>query len=116
MRTTRSFFGLVWALLPVLWFGGLLLYFGQVNSWSGGAFDRALGPTMFGLGALTLLFLTLFALKLRSVLAPPRPPAGRAGPSSEERGDFDPDAALARYLARHNPDSEARSVFGRKRD
>lgn len=106
MRTTKSFFGLVMALVPVLWFGGLALYFNHVRNLGGGLFDGALGPTIVGLGALGLLFLVLFLWRLRRTAAPPAPPKSGLGPMDaaleETKSDFDPDAAIARYLARRS--------------
>ena len=102
MNTARSWFGLLGALLPVLFFGGLFLYFDRVSDATYGLLDGALGPTRIGLGGLTILFALLFLWKLRRSATPP-PPRGGAGLDAaveEARGDFDPDAAMARYLAR----------------
>ena len=105
MQTARNWFGLIGALLPVLFCAGFLLYFGNVRSAFGGLVDSSLGPTMIGLAAFGLLFLLLFLLKLRRFLAPPAPPKGsdrRAGTPDEPPSDFDADAALARYMARRD--------------
>jgi hypothetical protein len=104
MRTIKSIFGLVAAAIPILYCGGLLLYFNRVRTASAGLLDRALGPTMLGLGVIGLLFLIPFVLKFRRLVAPPAAPgsgSGRRGKEApqEERSDFDADAALARYLA-----------------
>ena len=102
MKTTRPWFGLVGALLPVLFFGGLFLYFDRVSDATYGMLDGALGPTRLGLGGLAILFALLFLWKLKRSAAPP-PPTGGAGLDAaveEPRSDFDPDAAMARYLAR----------------
>ena len=74
MRTAQSWFGLIGALLPVLFCGGLLLYFENVRSAFGGLVDSGIGPTMIGLAVFGLLFLILFLRKLRRFLAPPAPP------------------------------------------
>ena len=103
MRTFKSFFGLIAALLPILYCGGLLLYFGRFNNATYGLFDRALSPTMFGLAAGGLIFVLLFALKLWRMARPPAPQRSGGGTGAaleEEKSDFDPDAALARYMAR----------------
>jgi hypothetical protein len=122
MRTARSWFGLVGALLPILYCGGLLLYFGRFNNRTYGLFDRALSPTMFGLAAIGLIFVILFALKLWRMARPPVRPGGGTDPTPEEpKSDFDPDAALARYMARRSAGGVDHNVrpppgsFGRKR-
>ncbi|MEA3044063.1 MAG: hypothetical protein QOH47_1901 [Sphingomonadales bacterium] len=104
MRTMKSIVGLVAAAIPILYCGGLLLYFNRVRTASAGLLDGALGPTMLGLGVIGLLFLIPFVLKFRRLVAPPAAPgsgsSGRAKEApQEERSDFDADAALARYLA-----------------
>lgn len=123
MRTAKSFFGLIAALLPILYCGGLLLYFGRFNHATYGLFDRALSPTMFGLAAVGLVFVLLFALKLWRMARPPAPPRSGGGglDGNAPKSDFDPDAALARYLARRNAaplrpeDRPPPGSFGRKR-
>jgi hypothetical protein len=102
-------FGLIGAAIPVLYCGGLLLYFAGVRNAFGGWLDRALGPTMVGLGVIGLLFLIPLVLRIRRLVAPLAPPRSGGGPGPneaprEERSDFDPDAAIARYLARRPPD------------
>jgi hypothetical protein len=122
MKTAKSFIGLVAALLPILYIGGLLFWFSRLNNATYGLFDRALSPTMFGLAAIGLVFVLLFALKLWRMSRPPvMPRSGGAGPAlEEEKSDFDPDAALARYLARRNAapvppgDRPPPGSFGRK--
>jgi hypothetical protein len=134
MRTTKSILGLIGVAIPVLYCGGLLLYFNHVRSSFGGLVDGALGPTMLGLGAIGLLLLIPLVLKvLRLFGGKGTPGAGGGGGADEapkeEGSDFDPDAALARYMARrsagpHDPASPlapheggrpARQVaFGRK--
>jgi hypothetical protein len=101
MKTARSWFGLVGALVPVLFCGGLLLYLNNVRGAFGGWLDGALGPTMLGLAATGLLFLILFLLKLHRLSAPPPAKGGGMDAAlAEAKSDFDPDAALARYMAR----------------
>jgi len=108
MQTAKNWFGLIGALIPVLFFGGMFLYFGGVNDASYGLFDSALGPTRLGLGALTGFFLLLFLWRLSRLSRPPSAPktVGRADAEIEEgKSDFDADAAMARYLARRNGDT-----------
>ena len=120
MRTTKNWFGLAGALLPVLFCGGLLLYLNNVRGAFGGLLDSSLGPTMFGLGAFFVLFLLVFLFRLWTFANPPAAgPAARAEAALQaERSDFDADAALARYLARRDaaPPGERPLTFGRKQD
>ncbi|HEV7661856.1 MAG TPA: hypothetical protein VGO55_18605 [Allosphingosinicella sp.] len=107
MRTMKLTFGLVAAALPVLYCAGLLLHFNGVRNMFGGMLDSQLGPTMLGVGAFGLLFLVLFGLKLWRLFGGTKAPGagggGSADPAAEdEKSDFDPDAAIARYLARRS--------------
>ena len=124
MQTSKNWFGLVGAALPVLFCGGFLLYFNNVRGAFGGLVDRQLGPTMVGLGAFGLLFLVLFLLKLWKVVggaSPAATPGARADAAVDAaRSDFDADAAFERYMARRSDspllDRPPPGSFGRKRD
>lgn len=105
MRTMKTTVGLIAAAIPVIYCGGFLLYFGGVRNAFGGMVDRQLGPTMLGLAAFGLLFLILFAVKILKLFrGAGAPGAGTGGgrpdkAPKEEGSEFDPDAAIARYLA-----------------
>jgi len=104
----KSLFGLVGAAIPVLYCGGLVIYFAGVEQWTGVPVGDALNPTIYGLGAIGLLFLVPLVLRvLRLVGVRGAPRSGGGGGADEaphdEHSDFDPDAALARYLARRPP-------------
>ena len=122
MRRTKNWFGLVGALLPVLFCGGLLLYLNNVRGAFGGLLDNQLGPTMFGLGAFFVLFLLLFLVKLwRTAGGAPgaSSPGARADAAVDAaRSDFDADAAFERYMARRDaaPPGDRPLTFGRKQD
>ena len=109
MRTTRSFLGLFMALLPIFWFGGLFLYLNNVRGAFGGLLDGALGPTLMGLGTVLVILVFLFVLKFWRAATPPATGggSGTATALEEEKSDFDPDAALARYMARRNGEPDA---------
>ena len=108
-------------IVPVIWFAGLAVYLYRVNQSLGGMAQQQLLPTIIGLGAISLLLGIPFVIKLvrlASGTAKPKPSG-----DTEARGDFDPDAVIARYLekkasgeASHEvPDSVApRPTFGRK--
>ena len=110
MQPIKSVFGLVMAAIPVVYCLGFLLYFNSVRTSFGGLLDGALGPTIVGLGVIGLLFLIPLVLRIRKLVAPPAAPAAPASGSTpraeeaprEERSDFDPDAAIARYLAKQS--------------
>jgi hypothetical protein len=134
MRTVRNIFGLVGAAIPVLYCGGLFIYFANVQSFTGVPVGDELNPTMIGLGVVGLLFLIPLAFKiLRLVREAGAPRSGGGGGRADgsppaERSDFDPDAAIARYLAQRPPDGHGAppplaparpparlAAFGRKR-
>jgi hypothetical protein len=108
MRNAKAIFGVILAALPVLYCVGFLLYFNGVRTSFGGLVDSQLGPTIIGLGVVGLLFLIPLVLKIRRLLAGTGAPGsgsggGRPGDSPKEEGsDFDPDAALARYMAQRS--------------
>ena len=121
MRTMKSVFGLIAAAIPVIYCGGFLLYFGGVRNAFGGMVDSQLGPTMLGLAAFGLLFLILFVVKILKLFrGTGAPGAGgdRADKAPKDEGsDFDPDAALARYMARRSSggrDPGRQAGFGRR--
>jgi hypothetical protein len=121
MQTSKNWFGLVGAAIPVLICGGFLLYFNNVRRAFGGLIDGQLGPTMLGIAAFGLLFLVLFLVKLRKVAG--GPPGARPGARIEaaleaEKSDFDADAAFERYMARRDaaPPGQRPLTFGRKQD
>ena len=122
MQTSKNWFGLVGAAIPVLVCGGFLLYFNQVRGAFGGLLDSQLGPTMFGIGAFGILFLVIFLVKLwRIAGGASAPPGARAEAALKaEQSDFDADAAFARYMARRGDspvvDRPPPGSFGRKRD
>lgn len=104
MRTVQSVFGVIGALLPVLYCGGLVYYFFNVSGSMEDVETNGLGPTVIGLGAVGLLFCIPLILKLVRLFAGPRSPGsdGRGGPDASAPDDadgFDAEAAVARYMA-----------------
>ena len=94
MRSFKTVLGEIAALVPLGYSANLLLYFKQVSG-EAGPVETGLGPTMLGLGAVALLLAVPLLLKLVKLFA------GTPGrESAVEESAFDPDAALARYLAR----------------
>jgi hypothetical protein len=135
MQPLKNAFGIIGALVPILYCVGFLIYFANVQYFTGVPVGNALGPTMLGLGAVAILFAIPLVLRVaRLFRRTPPPGAGggtrggpRGGPSpDEERSDFDPDAAIARYMAQRpaSPDPQSgsasaaasppRPTFGRK--
>ena len=100
MQTVKSVFGVTRALLPVLYCGGLAVYFLRV---SGGSMEGintiGLGPTILGLGAVGFLFCIPLIMKVMRIMPGPRPPISGGGPPKDDDDGFDPDAAIARYMA-----------------
>lgn len=105
----KSVFGMIGALVPILYCGGFLYYFidsmGSVEE----ARTNGLGPTLLGLAVIGLLFFIPLIVKIVRVFSGPRSPgtAGRAGataPKRDDEGEFDADAVLARYMAKRSTD------------
>jgi hypothetical protein len=109
MRGVKSVFGVIGALVPVLWFGGLAYYFYGTNQAMGGAAASELGPTIIGLGAIGILFCIPVVWKIIKAISGSSgaKPARTIGTAAEAESDFDADAALARYLARKNAEPGA---------
>jgi hypothetical protein len=105
MRTLKSVFGVIGALFPVVYCGGLIYYFFDVSgSWQN-AQEIGLGPTLLGLGAVGLLFCIPLIVKIVGIFVGPRSP-GRGGPNaSTHDAEFDADAVVARYMARRSTDA-----------
>ena len=116
----------VLGVIPVIWFAGLAIYFYRVNQALGGMAAKQLMPTIIGLGAISLLLSLPLVIKLiRLASGTAAKPKGGKAPGKEDaaRGDFDADAAIARYLEKKAageanfvvPDGGAsRPTFGRK--
>ena len=105
MRRVKSLFGVISALAPVLYCGGLLYYFIDVSGSPHEAETNGLGPTLLGLGIVGLLFCIPLVVKIVGIFAEPRSPGsgGPGGPdaSTHDRG-IDADAVVARYIARRS--------------
>lgn len=104
MRALKSVFGVIRALFPVFYCGGLLYYFLDVARSVDEAQQMGLGPTLLGLGAVALLFCIPSTLKVVRMFARLRAPGsgGHGGPDApahDGKDDFDADAVLARYMA-----------------
>jgi hypothetical protein len=105
MRNLKSVFGVIGALVPVLYWGGLFYYFLDVSGSVQEAETIGLGPTLLGLGVVGLLFCIPLIVKIVRIFAGPRSPGsgGRGGPDAsadDDEGGFDADAVVARYMAR----------------
>jgi hypothetical protein len=129
MRSFKTVFGILSALLPVAYCAWLFSYFLNMGGSTENVVGMGLGPTVFGLGAIGLLLcIPLLYRILRAVTGSGRAKADResgaeAGTAAlEAESDFDVDAALARYMAKKEsglveaPPVEAviRPSFGRK--
>ena len=102
-QTLKSAFGLIRAILPVLYCGGLIVYFLDFGSWQD-IMDIGLGPTVLGLGLVGLLFCIPLILKIVRIFARPRSPGSGPDKPDDESG-FDADAAIARYLAQRSAEA-----------
>ena len=104
MRSLKSGFGLIGALVPILYFGYLFYYFFDVSGSVEEAETNGLGPTLLGLGLVVLVFCIPVIVKLVKLLGGARTArsGGRGGGDSSSDGEFDPAAAIARYMARQS--------------
>ena len=110
MRNLKPVFGVIGALVPVLYWGGLFYYFLDVAGSVQEAEEIGLGPTLLGLGVVGLLFCIPLIVKMVRIFAGPRSPGsgGRDGPDAptqDGEGGFDADAVVARYMARRSAEA-----------
>ncbi len=118
MQTLKIIFGVIGALFPVVYCGGLLYYFLEISGSVHEAETNGLGPTLLGLGAVGLLFCIPLIVKIVGIFAGPRSPGsgGRGGPNAsthDGEGEFDADAVVARYMARRSTDAAPGSPAAR---
>jgi hypothetical protein len=114
VRTLKSVFGVMGALVPILYCGSLLYYFLDLSGSVQEAETDGLGPTLLGLGIVGLIFCIPLVLKIVRIFAGPRSPGsgGRGGPDAptpDDEGGFDADAAIARYMARRSAEAAPNS-------
>jgi len=96
----KSIFGVIKALGPVLYCGYLAYYFFDVGGSVEGVEDVGLGPTVLGLGIVGLLFCIPLLFKIVKLISGPRSPGSGGDPEKDDdKGGFDADAAIARYMA-----------------
>ncbi|MBN8806974.1 MAG: hypothetical protein J0I47_01860 [Sphingomonas sp.] len=110
MKSTKTMLGLAFALVPILYCGGLVYYLNAaprhvegvlgVPGGATGGMTQQIGPTVLGLGALGVIFAFVFVLKLMRAATGKTPEVAAADSASDEGEPFDADAALARYMAR----------------
>ena len=110
MRTLKPVFGVIGALVPILYCGSLVYYFFDLSGSVQEAETIGLGPTLLGLGVVGLLFCIPLIMKIVRIFVGPRSPGsgGRGGPDAsthDAEGGFDADAALTRYMARRSAEA-----------
>ena len=106
MRTFKSVFGVIGALVPIVYCGALLYYFLDLSGSVEEAKADGLGPTLMGLGMVGLVFCVLLIMRIVRILSGPRSPGSGPDASTHDgEGEFDPDAAIARYMARRSAEA-----------
>ena len=114
MRELRYAVGVIGALMPILYCARLLYYFLNLSGSVEEAQKDGLGPTVFGLAAVGLLFCVFLVFKI--VRSRPRPPAPEPRkprpdpPADGGEGGFDADAVVARYMAARSTEAASGST------
>lgn len=111
MRPLKPVFGVIGALVPIIYCGGLLYYFLDLGGSVQEVESMGLGPTVLGLATVGLLLCIPLAIKIVLIFAGLRPPgSGRRGsPDTPTPDGFDADAVVARYMARQSMEDRPRS-------
>lgn len=99
MQTVKSVFGVTKALMPVLYCGSLAYYFVDTGQSLENISATGMGPTVVGLSAIGFLFTIPLILKVMKLFRGPRAPGSGGRPDEPDDSGFDPDAAIARYMA-----------------
>jgi hypothetical protein len=110
MQTFKSVLRVFGALLPILYCGGLIYYFLDLSGSVREAEAIGLGPTLIGLTVVGLLFCIPLIVKIVRIFIEPRSPgssggSGRAASTHDGKDGFDPDAAVARYMAQRSAET-----------
>ena len=100
MRALKPLFGVIQAVVPVIYCGGLLYYFLDFSGSVENAKQTGLWPTILGLGAVGLFFTVVLAIKYVWAFRSLRAPTSRSDVPPDD-GGFDADAAIARYKTQH---------------
>ena len=113
----KSVFGVILALGPILYCGGLLYYFIDFSGSAQQAERDGLGPTLLGLGTVGLLFCIPLIVKIVRIFTRPGPPGsgGRGGSNRSTHngeGEFDADAVVFRYIAHQSAEAAPGSPAG----
>ena len=109
MRSLRLVFGVIAALVPIVYCGYLVYYFLGVSGSVTEAKAIGLGPTLLGLAIVGLLFCIPLIIRIVRIFARPHSPGsgGRPDRPPHDGGPgFDADAVVARYLARRSGEAD----------
>jgi len=112
MHTMRSVLGVLRAVVPVVYCGGLVYFFYDQAGSIEQVKAEGLGPTLLGLGVVGLLLCIPLMVSIVRLIAGRRPPGsdGRGGPGTPNGDDdsgFDADAVVARYMAQRSAEAVA---------
>ena len=108
MRTLKSGFGIIGALVPIFYCGSLIYYFLDLSGSMQEAGADGLSPTLLGLGVVSLLFAIPLIMKVVRIFARPRSPgSGPDAPTDDDKSGFDADAAIARYMVQRSTAPDA---------
>src|SRR5690349_6053941 len=108
----RSLVGFILSFVPVIYCGGLVYYFIHSSGSLQDAENNGLGPTVYGLGVVGLLFCIPIIVKCVLIFIELRKPrlsveggVGWSPPSGDDK--FDADAVVARYMAQRQLDIDS---------
>jgi hypothetical protein len=107
----KAIVGVIAALVPVVYCGGLVFHFVHTEGSIQQAADIGLDPTLLGLTIVGVLFLIPVFFKVAKIFSGPRSP-GSGGSTPDGDGGIDADAIVARYLAQRSAENDAGSGSG----
>lgn len=86
MHQVRTGLGLIGAIIPIAYCGGMIWYFVDMGGWDDPFISKGLQPTILGLGIVGLIFVVLLGFQIRRVARTTGSGGDDDGPSSPAFG------------------------------